>query len=88
MVKMYIWKQIEDVTTEHHTGGGLMIYTERDPLEVWKEYRQKKLEDEADRHRYRDADGLREDLPAADVILEGGIDNEDLIFVFPNTGCC
>ena len=80
MVKMYIWKQIEDVTTEYHSGGGLMIYTERDPLEVWKEYRQKKLEE--------DADGLREDLPAADVVLEGGIDNEDLIFVFPNTGCC
>lgn len=86
MVKMYIWKQIEDITTEYHTGGGLMIYTERDPLEVWKEYRQKQIE-EAERWRYRDADGLREDLPAADVVLEGGIDNEDLVFVFPNSVC-
>ena len=88
MANMYIWKQIEDITTEFHPDGGLMIYTERDPLEVWKEYRQKKLKEEAERYRYRYTGGLREDLPAADVILEGGIDNEDLVFVFPNTGCC
>ena len=85
---MYIWKQIEDVTTEHHTEGGLMIYTERDPLEVWTEYRQKQIEGKGGRYRCRDANGLRKDLPAADVTLEGGIDDEDLIFVFPNTGCC
>ena len=88
MVKMYIWKQIDDVTTEHHTEGGLMIYTERDPLEVWMEYRQKKIEGVVKPHQYRPAEYLRKDLPAADVTLEGGIDNEDLIFVFPNTGCC
>ena len=88
MVKMYIWKQIEDVTTECHTGGGLMIYTERDPLAVWTEYRQKQLEEEVERYPNRAVYGVREDLPDADVILEGGIDDEELIFVFPNAGCC
>ena len=48
----------------------------------------KNLENEADRYRYRDADVLREDLPAADVTLEGGVDDEDLVFVFPDSGCC
>ena len=88
MVKMYIWKQIENVTTECHSGGGLMIYTERDPLEVWTEFRQKLIEEQAGPYRYREAERLREDLPAADAVLEGGIYDEDLLFVFPNAGCC
>ena len=28
---MYIWRQIEQVTDNYHDGGGVMIYTSRNP---------------------------------------------------------
>ena len=82
-MKMYIWRYIEQVTDNYHDGGGVMIYTSRNPNDVWTEYL-KTLEEVP----HYDVEDVRKSLPEADVIIEGGADTEEQVFVFQDAGCC
>lgn len=73
MMRWYIWNQIELFTDEYSSGDSLVIYTGRDPLEVWTEYSQQ-IQD------------VRKSLPEADMIFEGGFSGEEKIFVRKKTG--
>lgn len=73
MMRWYIWKQIEGVTDEYSSGDSLMIYTGRDPLEVWTEYRQQ-------------IQNVRKSLPEADWIIKSRFGGEEQIFVRKKTG--
>ena len=84
MMKMHIWTQISQVTDEYHDGGGVMIYTSRDPNEVWTEYLEAVAKALPDRY----IEDVRKSLPEADVIIDGGVDTREQVFVFPNAGCC
>jgi hypothetical protein len=38
LMKLYVFNYVGGITTSYHSGGGLMIITDRDPAEVWREY--------------------------------------------------
>ena len=81
-MKAYVWEYTSDVTTNYHSGGGLLIVTERDPQQVWDEYRTEPIDD------YYADNELTVELPAPDLIYEVTGDAEEKLVVFPDSGCC
>ena len=71
-MKLYIWNYLGGLTDNYHSGGGLVIVTDRDPNEAWREYTYK---------------GPLTELPTADAIMEVVSDKEQ-VWVFPDAGCC
>lgn len=71
-MKLYIWNYLEGLTDNYHSGGGLVIITDRDPNEAWRDYSSK---------------GPLRELPEADTTVEVVSDKEQ-VWVFPDAGCC
>lgn len=73
-MKIYVWEYLDRLTDLCHLGGGLLIITDRDPLEVYQEnLNGGLLEVEA--------------LPAPDYVYSADSDVERVV-VFPDAGCC
>lgn len=71
---IYVWEYLQDLTKEYHSNGGLLIVTDRDPLDVYN----------ANLDNYllsKDA------LPEPDFVYPIDSDEERVV-VFPDAGCC
>ena len=71
---LYAWEYLEDLTKEYHSNGGLLIVTDRDPLEVYN----------ANLDNYLLS---KEALPEPDFVYPIDSDEERVV-VFPDAGCC
>ena len=78
-MKLYIWNYLEGLTDNYHSGGGLVIVTDRDASEALDAYN-------GDTRDYSSKGTLRE-LPEADTTMEVVSDKEQ-VWVFPDAGCC
>ena len=79
-MKVYIYEYVERITHSYHDGGGLVIITDRSPLDAYNES-VKGEGDEGDASLRRDA------LPRPDNIIEA-VSATERVHVLPDAGCC
>ena len=79
-MKVYIYEYIENITENYHGGGGLVIITDRDPLDVFNEHVGERRADTGEPMR-------RDSLPTPGNIVEA-VSATERIHVFPDAGCC
>lgn len=79
--KLYIYDQIDGLTTNYHDGGSLVIVTAGDPQEAL----------DADRTaaygKFGDKPFLTK-LPEPDRVIEVADSTPEEVFEFPDSGCC
>ena len=74
-MKQYVWKYQNPITTEWHSGGGLMIITNGSYQELWNKY-------------FHD-NGLEGLATLDEPDFVWNVDaTEERIIVFPDVGCC
>lgn len=82
MFKIYIWHRIDNLTTHWHSGGALVIITDRDPQDAWY--------DEVGRHQRfsMDDEPIIQELPEPDLnyTLVGAGAEE--VYIYEDSGCC
>ena len=71
-MKVYIYEYVLGITNQWHDGGGLVIITDRDPLDAYNA-----LSDMPD----------RTELPTPENIIDAPTATEKL-HIFPDMGCC
>jgi hypothetical protein len=81
-VKTYVYDYVSGLTTNWHNGGGLLIITDGDPQDAWKEFRQEHID-----HEEYGADSLIIELPEPTLVYNcSGVEKQ--IFIFEDAGCC
>lgn len=73
-MRAYVYEYVGNLTDAWHSGGGLMVITDRDPLAAFL------ASGEA-------VEGFSE-LPEPDRVIAVAADEAPGIFIFPDTGCC
>jgi hypothetical protein len=83
-VKLYIYEYVGGISSSYHDGGGLVIITDRDPADVWREHvgPAKSSSSSYD----LDPETLVGKTP--DLVLDIGDQSPERIFIFPDAGCC
>lgn len=71
--KLYIYDYVEDITSNWHSGGGVLIVTAGDPLEAFN----------AD----ADSETIKQ-LPPPVRVIDVPDSEADLVQLFPGAGCC
>jgi len=79
--KLYIYNQIDGLTTSYHDGGSLVIITAGDPQIALDASRRKAY------GKYGDEPFLT-NLPEPDRVVVVADATEEEIFEFPDSGCC
>ena len=80
MKTLYIYEDVEAATSNWHNRAGVVVISEGDPSDDWKDY----LARLADWER----EGVRLSLPASDRVIPVGDDEPSKVYVFPDAGCC
>lgn len=77
-MKLYVYNYVGGMTNNWHSGAGVMMITDRDPVEVLREHAIK-----------GDPvyDDPFEDPEKPDFVMDVDSD-EERVFVFPDAGCC
>ena len=75
-MKLYIWHGVNNVTDNWYHGGAVLIITDRNYNDAWKEY-VAEIEHPA----------IRSALPETDLSYEVNAE-EERVFVYENAGCC
>lgn len=84
-MKLYIYSDVNGITDNYHSGGGLVIITDRAPATVWREHVEALPKRSGLYPENLDPDALGKKLP--DLVV--GIDERpERIFVFRDAGCC
>lgn len=94
-MKLYIYKNVDDITVNYHSGGGLLIITEQEPIQCLRHYFEidrSARKQAGDDWYLKDATQLCEtwqnkSLPEPDYVLDVNC-NSDLVVIFPDGGCC
>lgn len=89
-MKMYLYEYVSNVTTSYHSGGGLVIITDREPLEAWEAHKARLILGEVDgedEYDLEDLYDLTDELPKPDLVLTVSGAKEK-VFTFPDSGCC
>ena len=84
-MKVHVWDYVEELTSNYHSGGGLVIVTDKDPQEEWDAYVTDYNNETSNRYGHYPTDIV---LPAPDVVYEVTGDVSSKVFVFPDSGCC
>lgn len=74
MTKLYVWDYVGGVTDAWHDGGGVLIVTNRDYADAWRE------RDEPE--------GTRADLPEPDAVYDLAGSHSESVRIFADAGCC
>lgn len=77
-MNIYIYKGVDGLTGNYHDGGGLVIVTDRSPLDAYNDHAAKVSEYEA---------LAIEKLPAPDNVINA-VTTTERVYVFPDAGCC
>lgn len=83
-MKTYVWEYVSGITTNWHSGGGILIITDIDPQDEWKEYRHNTI---ASGESWNDNESIVKELPEPDFSYDCAADFKG-IWVFPDAGCC
>jgi len=107
-MKLYVWKDLDYLTDNYHNGGGLLIVTNRNPMEVLMEYYEPFIDEEKptieklkEKHgkgwlnycrtpwfMIRDFYLKYPDILSKPMLVLEIVHNEELVIIFPDTGCC
>jgi len=80
-MNIYVWKYAGPVTTEWHSGGGVMVVATNSDVarHLWEEYcREEGIKDTS----------ALDDAPDAEYALNPLHGYSDEVMVFPDIGCC
>lgn len=73
-MKTYVWEYVGGLTTNWHNGGALLIITDGDPQDEWKQYRSNQ-------------EDLTEELPEPSFSYDCTAPFKG-VWVFEDAGCC
>lgn len=79
-MRLYIWNYLESLTENYHSGGGLVICTDRSYDQVWLEIKPAGEDSQGD--------AFPTQLPEPDHMIEVSEGTEAFYEIFPDTGCC
>lgn len=84
-MKVFIWKDVDNLTYRWHDGGGLVIVANslEEGRDLLRSQQEKKFGD-----RVSEACTAHEDEPDLVLSLAQGEAPEPQVFIFPNVGCC
>ena len=83
-MKTYVYEYVNNVTPEYHSGGAVLILTNGNPQDEWKEYRQNKINGGEPWEGWK---ALTENLPEPDFSYGCDFPTKG-IWVFGDNGCC
>ena len=86
--KIYIYEDVQKVTTSWHDGGGVVIITAGDPSDAWRLNNAKIAAEHSSNSVYLDPKHIVQELPEPDLVIEVSEDTQDDVIVFPDAGCC
>lgn len=81
---LYMWHYLGEVTDNYHDGGAVIIVTDRNPKDVWREYAEKHNSSED-----KWGGDIRVELPEEiDEVysLQGA--HEERVYIYEDSGCC
>lgn len=85
-MKLYVYEYIEELTDRYHSGGGLMLITDKDPQEFYAKWVANSNANKSPEDAWKD------DLPMPVLPEPTYVANTDATeakaFVFENAGCC
>lgn len=84
-MKLYVYEYIEELTDNYHSGGGLMLITDRDPQEFYSEYVASENTKNAERVWI---DKLPTPVLPEPTYVANTDATEAKAFIFKNAGCC
>jgi hypothetical protein len=93
MTKLYVYENVDPVSTNYHSGGGVVIVTDREPEEAWADYVRDAFPITTDDRNYDRIDKHEQErffdgLTAPQFIAELAEDTPEMVTVFPDSGCC
>lgn len=81
MMKLYIFEGVNWLTQNYHDGGGAVVITDGDPIEV--------LDQEREKNKWHPDDEMQPLEVFDDFITVLETDaTEEKVYIFPNAGCC
>ena len=86
--KLYIYEDVDKLTTSYHHAGGLVIVTAGDPSDAWRAQNERIAAKHPSNQMYLDPKHIIQVLPEPDHVFTVGDDVHDLILEFPDAGCC
>ena len=86
LVKLYIYDDVDGITSNYHDNGAVVIITGQNPDDVWTSYA--KTENESDEYHYGEPLNETATVGTEPRAFELKDDHEEEVFVFPNAGCC
>lgn len=78
-MKLYIYEDVDDLTTAYHHYGAAVVITDQDPSA---------LIDAKRREGRRDEDEDLAAIPAPDHVIDVPGETVERVFIFPDAGCC
>ncbi|WP_431941618.1 hypothetical protein [Nocardia grenadensis] len=82
-MKLYIYDYVSGINDSYHSGGGLVIITDKDPAGVWDSYATDLNREEGSE---LDTNALYDQTPSLVVDVSPATTPD--IYVFPDAGCC
>lgn len=83
-MKTYVWEYVGGLTTNWHSGGALLIITDGDPQDEWKQYRSNQIAAGDD---WDDQESLTKELPEPSFSYDCTAPFKG-VWVFEDAGCC
>lgn len=82
-MRLYVYEYIEELTDRYHSGGGLMLITDKDPQEFYAEW---VANNNASKSGWEDNYPTTE-LPEPTYAVSTQA-TESKVFIFKDSGCC
>lgn len=79
-MKLYIFEYVHCLTRRYHDSGGVVIITDRDPIQVLDEEINKNLDE------YQEV--LEPVVSENGIIVIDTEETEERVFIFEDSGCC
>lgn len=99
-MKLYVYTDVKQLTDRWHAGGGLVIVTDRDPVDAYngdlivratneiQEWEWKSLEETLQERTDFVAKLARTELPEPARVYDIPEADTERVDIFPNAGCC
>lgn len=87
-MKIHIYKDVSPISTSLHDGGAVVVFTDRNPQEVWKDHWQSIIDKPGSNFYDKTHKEIQNtELGDADLVYETDA-TEEQVLIFEDAGCC
>jgi len=87
-VSVYIYEDVEQITTNWHDGGRVVVVTDREPNAAWAAHLAAVAAEHPSNSPYLDETKITQELPEPTRVIATPPGEPEAVFVFPDSGCC